>query len=106
MKNQFARRILSLLLAVVMVAGMLPVGALASTVTEPEQSATQTSLPEESAPAPSETETLPGESVPAPSETETVPEESGETSLPTEPQEDAPAPLALGDAHPDYLSVY
>lgn len=50
MKNQFARRTLSLLLAVVMVAGMLPVGALASTVTEPEQLTTQTTLPVESAP--------------------------------------------------------
>lgn len=127
MKNQFARRTLSLLLAVVMVAGMLPVGALASTVTEPEQLTTQTTLPVESAPetgesvpVSSEAETAPEESVPAPSETETgapapsetetAPEESTsaeeETSLPTEPQEDTPAPLALEGEHPDYLSVY
>lgn len=101
--NQFARRTLSLFLAITMVAGMLPMGALASEITEPEQPTTevvQTEPQASTAVNPTETAatetaateptaTVPADSEPLPSETETIPEE---TTLPTQAQEDVPTP--------------
>lgn len=129
--SHFARRTLSLLLAITMVAGMLPMGAFAAEAENPEQPTpvVETVTPESSEPAPSESENPAESSAPAPSESET-PAESGdpapsesetpaesseptasepeteETTLPTETQEDTQKGRGVTGENEPYLTAY
>lgn len=129
--SHFARRTLSLLLAITMVAGMLPMGVFAAEAEDPEQptpvvepvtpassepAPSESENPAESSdPAPSESETPTESSVPAPSESETPAEsseptasepETEETTLPTETQEDAQKGRTVTGENEPYLTTF
>lgn len=115
--SHFARRTLSLLLAIVMVVGMLPMSVFATETETPEQTTApaEVAAQESSEPVPSEEETPQESSEPAPSESE-EPQESSEpapsesepeeTTLPTETQEDAPKGRTATGENKPYLTLW